>query len=176
MKYVKLILFTAAIILPLKAHAFSILPTSNISNGGSYDIASGPFFWGANFTSGDGPGSVSFVFGNSSIPGGTTATTEGTLLQFTGSLNGMTASWSSGDFVTVLPSTPVGNISVSSFLALGASDILTISWGAVTGSRAPLDLEIAASTVPLPASGALLISGLVGIGALRWRTRKRSRS
>ena len=58
-------------------------------------------------------------------------------------------------------------ININSLIAAGASDVLTVSWGSVTGVRANIDLDVAA--VPLPAGFLMLGTALVGMGAFARR-------
>lgn len=154
---------------PAGASAISLDPANNISNGGSYNVLSGPFFWDATFSGGDGAGSVSFTFGNPASAAQTVGVTQGTVLQFSGQFNGVTVSWGNGTSQTVAPGVNA-IINVSSILASGASDVLTVSWGAVTGSRANIDLDIQA--VPLPATLAMLLTALLAGVGLKARSRK----
>ncbi|MEV8466113.1 VPLPA-CTERM sorting domain-containing protein [Fluviibacterium sp. DFM31] len=153
---------------PAATLAATISPSSNISNGGSYDIANGPFFWDATFSRGDGAGSASFTFTNSTLGRFTAGVAQGTVLQFSGSFNGVTIGWGNGQSQTIAPGQNA-IINVRSRLASGGSDTLNVAWGAVTGDMANIDLDIAA--VPLPAGALLLGTALVGVSGLR-RTRR----
>lgn len=166
MKRTTIALAAALVLAPLGASAFSVDSMSNISNGGSYDVASGPFFWDATFTGADGAGSVVFDFANTSSSSTTLGLAQGTVLQFSGQFDGVTASWANGQSQSVAPGENA-IINISSLLAQGTSDLLTISWGNVTGSRANIDIDVAA--VPLPAGAALLGTALLGFGAFSRR-------
>lgn len=167
MKLKTLAMAAAIALAPIASSAFTLSGANNVANGGSYDIQSGPYFWGATMTSGDGAGSVSFTFNNPGTAGTTAGVTQGTVLQFTGSFNGLTASWANGQSQSIAGNVSQAFINISTLLASGASDVLTISWGAVTGAKADIDLAIA--PVPLPAGFLLLGTALVGAGALSRR-------
>jgi len=103
MKLKSLVIAAALAVAPFAANAFSVGSGSTISNGGSYDINSGPFFWDATFTGADGAGSVSFTFGNNGGTGQTVGVTQGTVLQFSGQFNGVTVAWGNGTSQSVAP-------------------------------------------------------------------------
>ena len=178
MKFSFLAMVASAVVAPVAAQAFTVSASSNIANGGSYSIAGDPFFWGATFAEHDGAGSVSFTFGNAFDADAVLGVTQGTVLQFTGSFNGLTASWGNGEAQSILGSTSQALFSVSTLLDSGSSDVLTISWGDVTGAFAAINLAIASveapTPVPLPAGGLLLLSGLAGIGAMRRRAKSKA--
>ena len=167
MKLKTLAMAAAIALAPIASSAFTLDPANNVANGGSYNIQTGPYFWGATMTQGDGPGSVSFTFGNPAVNSTTVGITQGTVLQFTGSFNGLTASWANGQSQSIAGNVSQAFINISSVLASGASDVLTISWGAVTGAKANIDVAIA--PVPLPAGFLLLGTALVGAGAFARR-------
>lgn len=150
------------------AGAFEVSPSSNISNGGTYDISSDAFFWDATFFGGEGAGSASFTFGNALSSSQTAGILQGTVPQKSGSFNGITVAWNYGQSQSVAPATNA-IINVATMIAGGASDILTVTWGSVTGSRANtvIDIQGIPTAVPLPATGVLLLCGLPGLGALR---------
>lgn len=166
MKLKTVVLAATLAVAPFAANAFSVGAGSNLSNGGNYNINSGPFFWDATFTAADGPGSVSFSFANSGGTGQTVGVTQGTVLQFSGQFNGLTVAWGNGTSQSVAAGQNA-IINVSSFLANNAVDMLTISWGNVTGVKANIDIDVAA--VPVPAGILLLGTALVGMGALTRR-------
>lgn len=166
MKLKSLVIAAALAVAPFAANAFSVGGSSTLSNGGSYDINSGPFFWDATFTGADGAGSVSFTFGNNSTGTSTVGVTQGTVLQFSGQFDGVTVSWGNGSSQTVAPGQNA-ILNVSSLLAAGGSDTLTVAWGAVSGVKANIDIDVAA--VPLPAGFLLLGTALVGAGAFATR-------
>ncbi|WP_424989593.1 VPLPA-CTERM sorting domain-containing protein [Fluviibacterium sp. S390] len=149
---------------PAATLAATISPSSNISDGGNYDIANGPFFWDATFSRGDSAGSASFTFTNSTLGRFTAGVAQGTVLQFSGTFDGVTISWANGQSQTVAQGQNA-IINVRSRLASGGADTLTVAWGAVRGDMANIDLDIAA--VPLPAGALLLGTALIGMTGLR---------
>lgn len=155
---------TASTLLPSGAPS----PNNTIADGGTYDIKAGPYFWDATFNGGDAAGSVSFTFTNAALSSATAGVTQGTVLQFTGSFDGVTVAWANGGSQSVAPNTNA-IINISTLITGGSSDVLTVSWGAVSGAKANIDLDIAA--VPLPAGGLLLTTALVGAAGLRRKRR-----
>ncbi len=151
---------------PVAANAFSVDAASTVLDGGSYDIAAGPYFWGATFTGADNAGSVTFNFSNSGSTGQNVGVAQGTVLQFSGQFDGVTASWGNGQSQTVAPGQNA-ILNISSIIGQGATDYLTVAWGNVTGVKANIDLDVAA--VPVPAGAALLGSALLGFGAFAHR-------
>lgn len=156
---------------PFAANAYSINSISNIANGGTYDIASGPYYWDASFDGGDGSGSVSFTFTNTTGSDAHVQIADGTVGQsnvgqFAG---GVTASWAQGGSANIAGSnTSVGGgFSISTFIADNTTDVLTINWAGATGFKSDIDFTIAA--VPLPAGVLLLGTALVGAGAFASR-------
>lgn len=174
MKLQSFVVAAALAIAPLAANAISVDATSNIADGGIYAINSGPYFWDATFTGGDADGSATFTFVNQTGQGTQLSIADGTVQQsmvgqFAG---GVTASWASGESATVAASNTSigGGFSISSYLAAGASDVLTISWAGAQGFKSNIDFAVAA--VPLPAGVMLLGTALVGMGAVGARKKK----
>ena len=158
-------------IAPAAAGAYSVNPNSNLAAGGSYDIGGGPYYWDASFNGNDGSGSVSFTFSNTSGSDAHVQIADGTVGQsFAGSFaGGVTASWASGDtaFVPGATTSVGGGWSIATFIADGASDVLTISWAGAQGFKSDIDFTV--SAVPLPAGVLLLGTALVGAGAFASR-------
>lgn len=148
---------------PALAGAATLDPNNDIVDGGVYNLSNGPFNWGIDFEGGDVAGSVEFTFVNDTSATG--AASQGTVLQFTGEFfDGVTAAWTNGESETIASGT-TGLFHVTTTIAFGASDTLTVSWGDVTGDFADIDLAVAA--VPLPAAGLLLLGGLGAMAASR---------
>ena len=171
MKLTTLALAATIAAAPFAANAFSVNPTSNVANGGSYDIGNGPYYWDASFNGNDGSGSVSFTFTNNSGSDAHLQIADGTVGQsgagwFKG---GVTASWTNGSATTIAAAkTSVGGgFAISTFLADNASDVLTLTWGDARGFKSDIDFTVAA--VPLPAGVLLLGTALVGMGAFASR-------
>jgi len=166
MKLNSIVLAAALAIAPFAANAFSVNPTSNIAAGGTYDIVDGPFYWDASFTQADASGSVSFTFTNSTNSDAHVQIADGTVGQsnvgrFDG---GVDVSWANGQSTSIAGATTSigGGFAVSTFIADGASDVLTIAWTNAKGFKADIDFTIAA--VPLPAGVLLLGTALAGMG------------
>lgn len=156
--------FAASLALPISASAITVDEASNLTRGGTYDLADGPFFWGATFLDDDSNGSAWFNFDNS---GSATldAWASGTILQVTGAFDFLWASWRDGERVDVA-SGDTAFITLSSRLAGGESDRLLLKWGAVQGDFANIDMNVDVSAVPIPAGFGLLIAALAGMGVM----------
>jgi len=167
MKTKTLALAAAIAMAPFAANAFSVNPTSNISNGGTYEIENGPFYWDATFTGADGSGSVSFSFTNTTGSDAHIQVADGSVGQgFAGYFSqGVTASWANGGstFIPGAQTSVGGGWSVATYIADNATDTLTISWAGAKGLKSDIDFTVAA--VPLPAGVLLLGTALVGMGA-----------
>ena len=168
---------TAATMLPLAAGASTLNPASNISNGGSYDMLSGPFFYGETFKNADAAGFRDFTFTNSNIAAMnlilTTATVNALAEKFSG---GISFTWlTSGLNLIVSQSATVFAGTLNNMIGAGSSDTLRIAYGdpmdRVAGHKghATFNVNLDASPVPLPAGGLLLAGALAGIAALRRR-------
>lgn len=168
---------TAATMLPLAAGASTLNPASDISNGGSYDMLSGPFFYGETFRNADVAGFRDFTFTNSNIAAMniilTTATVNALAEMFTG---GISFTWlTSGVNMIVAQSTVATGFTLDNSIGAGSFDTLRIAYGdpadRVAGrkGKATFNVNLEASPVPLPAGGLLLAGALAGIAALRRR-------
>lgn len=156
---------------PFAASAATVSPTATIADTGIYDIADGPFFWGIDLVDNDVADSVSFTFENNGAIDQAIGLAEGTLLQISGALDFLTVSWAGGETHTMnaiqSAVTTVMTFDVKSVIGASSSDVLTISWGAVDGQFANIDIIV--SAVPLPAGGLLLIGALGALGVARRR-------
>lgn len=168
---------TAATMLPLAAGASTINPASNISNGGSYNMLSGPFFYGETFKMADVAGFRDFTFTNTNTSAQniilTTATVNALAEMFTG---GISFKWlTTGVNMVVTQATKVAGFTLDNWIGAGSSDTLRIAYGdpadRVAGQKghATFNVNLEASPVPLPAGGLLLAGALAGIAALRRR-------
>lgn len=167
MKLKTLAIAAIVAVAPFAANAFSVNPSANIADGGSYEIANGPYYWDATFTGADGSGSVSFSFTNTTGSDAHLQIADGTVGQSNAGrfANGVTASWANGEsaFIPGSNTSVGGGWSISTFIADNATDVLTISWAGAQGFKSDIDFTIAA--VPLPAGVLLLGTALVGMGA-----------
>lgn len=162
-------LIAAAVLgaLPFAASAVTLNPGNDIADGGSYDLSTGPFNWGADFQDGDAAGSVSFTF-NNDFSNDADAEAMGTVLQFIGTFaDGVSVAWAGGGADAIASGT-TGMFYVATNIAFGGSDSLMISWGDVTGN-ADIDVAIKASVIPVPAGVVLLGTALAGLGFARRR-------
>ena len=119
---------TAATMLPLAAGASTLNPASNISNGGSYNMLSGPFFYGETFKMADVAGFRDFTFTNTNTSAQniilTTATVNALAEMFTG---GISFTWlTSGVNMVVAQSTKVTGFTLDNMIGAGSSDTLRI--------------------------------------------------
>ncbi|MFN3937738.1 MAG: VPLPA-CTERM sorting domain-containing protein [Gemmobacter sp.] len=153
------------------ASAVTLDPASNIFDGGTYDIAAGPFYHGTTFSGTDVAGSYEFTFENNSAVSKVLAVSIGTVIQGFVNLNGVTAEWVNAGTSAFVPASSFATdmFKISSTIAAGASDILRITHGNPTGTgKANIDLVVAA-IIPLPAGGLLLLTALGGVALLRRR-------
>ena len=168
---------TAATMLPLAAGASTVNPASNIANGGSYDMLSGPYLYGETFRNADVAGFRDFTFMNTNTSAMniilTTATVNALAEMFKG---GISFTWlTSGLNLAVAQSTVVFAGTLDNWIGAGSSDTLRIAYGDPTDrvagrkGHATFNVNLEASPVPLPAGGLLLAGALAGIAALRRR-------
>ena len=168
-------LATALVLAPLTASAVTLDPSNSLSDGGTYDIFNGPYFFGATFDKNDSAGSYSFTFSNNSTSSLAMAVSIGTILQSTLQfLGGVTVFWQSGESAFIPDNRPTDAFNLSTLIAAGASDVLTLQFGDPSGARngsANIDLTVdgTPAPVPVPASGLLLIGALGGMALLRRR-------
>jgi hypothetical protein len=163
---------------PLGASAVTLNPANTLSSGGSYDIFDGPYFFDASFDRADGAGSYSFTFTNTTSDSLAMAVSIGTVLQSTLKfLGGVTVSWQSGESAFIPHNRPAHVFNLTTLIAAGASDVLTLQFGDTKGrrsGRANIDLSVDASVaggpgpapIPLPATGLLLVGALGGLTVL----------
>ena len=105
---------------------------------------------------------------------------EGDFLQLTGTFVGLSVKLNGSAVTELIPAgtTRIFSIGPEAFLT-GDVKSLVISWKKIikpTGStptgKAQVQLQLATSTVPVPAAGLMLMGALGGMGALRRRARK----
>lgn len=155
--------FAMAAFISVPASAITLDATNNIMDGGSYNLSAGPFTWGADFIGGDPGASVSFTFTNDVVAAG--ADSIGTVLQGVGSFaGGVMFAWAAGESVTIPAAAPTGGFSIYTAIAFGMSDVLTVSWGAVSGSFADIDFVVTA--IPLPAGLLLILTAFAGLAVV----------
>ncbi len=159
----------ALAVLPIASQAVTIDPATNIAVGGTYDIEDGPYFLKATFDETDPGGTVDFFF-TSDVDMNAVLTAslfQSVFGQFEG---GATFSWSGGASQFVPESTSPFGFTLSTFIAAGATETLTITFGdPINGDFAEALFTVTAAPIPLPAGGLLLISGLAGAAAIARR-------
>lgn len=163
----------ALALLPVASQAVTIDPATNIAVGGTYDMADGPFFLGAQFDETDSGGTVFFNF-TSTVDIKAIATLAAFQSVFGKFDGGITVSWSGGPSNFVPESESAFGFSLEKFIAAGTTETLTITYGdpvsgSVSGDFAEALLFVDAAPIPLPAGGLLLISGLAGAAAIARR-------
>ena len=167
------------VIMPLAAGAATVDPSSNIANGGAYDMVAGPYSYGETFVSSDVAGVRNFTFNNLNAVSQnimlTTATVNALRNMFTG---GITFQWlTSGASLFVAQATTSFSGTLDNLIAAGGSDTLRITFGdperrlPLREGRATFDVQLDAVPVPIPvpAAGLLLLGALGGLAALRRR-------
>jgi len=176
--------------LPVAGHAATLDPYAV----DPVDINSDTVFsYTAVFTGGT---SVDLDFGFEALSD-TGATAALVTLEFGGDVSGLEINWAADDLdyvngsgfdgptlsEAVIMTTALGNqegtVSTEFNLANGLSQVLNIGFNvAGTASQAIiLSVQVSpGSTVPLPAALPLFISGLVGVGVIGWRNRRRTRA
>jgi hypothetical protein len=164
------------------ANAVSLYPTNNIVDlnladstpSNTYDVATGPFTWGASFVNADAAGTATFNFVNNGATG-TTVNLFGTVLQAFGTFlgTGVTISWIGGPSDNVTSGTLVDTFSLTTFLAAGQTQTLQIVYGNPSGPVGAFpSINFQVSAVPVPPALLLFVSGLAGLGAISRRRRK----
>lgn len=169
----------AAVAMPLLANASTVNPSSDIVNGGTYDMF-GPHFYAEAFGNIDGAGTREFTFTNSDTANQnlilTTATVNALATMFTG---GVTFEWlTSGMSLFAAQAKTNFSGEINNMIAANSSDTLRVTYG--DPARRPgssdsgnahfsLEFDATPATVPLPAGGLLLMGALGGIAALRRR-------
>lgn len=168
---------TAAVLaaMPLMAGAATI--STNIADAPTLnDVfgANNPYHFSGEFAN-EAAGSISYVFENTTASSIVLSVAEGTVQQTAaGSFGapGVVLSWAAGESDTV-DSGVNGFIGpVSTFIAAGATDTLTVTWGAVSGIT-DIDFTVV-STVPVPAGVLLMGTALAGFGVMRRRKGKQN--
>lgn len=153
------------------ASAFTIGP-GNLSSGGTYDIANGPYMFNVSFLdSSDGPGVFNFNF-TSKTTTTVTATVASVLQQGLSFVGGVTVGWEDGEVASFDGSGAGDILTVDHTIAAGETDTLYIDYGDVVGrsGRAHISLMVnSVAAVPVPAAGLMLVGALGGLAALRRR-------
>lgn len=151
---------------PMTAEAVVFSPSNNIADGDTVDIASGPYFFQADFTGADNAGTFTFTFQNNSTTDIVGAVSIATVLQgvtaavgqFTGGVD-----FSFGaDTASVAQGASASMTLFTLIAANGGTEDLVIAFGDPVGLKADIDFNV--SQVPLPASALLFISALGGLG------------
>lgn len=160
---------------PAAASAVTIDPTG-IQPGSTNDVSNAPFFFDSAFADSDTAGTFDFIFTNNTLGAAAVTVSEGTILQQTLEfVGGVTVSWLQGGDSFSVGTGENGLFSISSLIPVGDSDTLRIAFGEPTNGgsgRADIDFSVAVSAVPLPASLALLLGGIGGLGFLGFGRRK----
>ena len=178
-KRVLAVAISVVFLIPFGVGASTVNPSSDIADGGSYDML-GTHFYAEAFTRADGGGTREFTFNN--LDGTaqnlllSTATINALSTMF---LGGVTFEWlESGLSLFVGQSQKHFSGSLDTMIAANSFDTLRITFGdprrrigSADGGTAHFSVEFDAvpSTVPLPAGGLLLIGALGGLAALRRR-------
>lgn len=148
---------------PVAGQAATLNPGNNIVNGGTYDIANGPFQFGLITSAIEGAKSYSFTFSAASQT--TVGAAAVTAIQLGGSFKNLVVSWANGQSVNVPTGSGVFAQIISTVIAGGGSDVLSISWTSAKNAS----LQVAVQAVPVPAAGFLLLGGLGALGLVARR-------
>lgn len=164
----------------LGAAAIALLPVmgsaaTTVTTGGTYDVLADAYRFEAGHQVGDAGGEYTFTFYNSSSTAAALTLFGGTVKQVTAAFDDGVSIMFGDKFTRDYAEGETDFFRTTFTLAAGETQVLTIMFGdTVSVGRfgngdANIDFSLAATTVPVPAAGLLLLTALGGAAALRRR-------